>query len=546
VAVKLRYYEQPLSDGVLQFEPTTSATPAGAQGVAVQVSLTHRTARGFAWLMVDTFGSKVVNVVGQIALARLLLPEHWGLVGLAYTVAAFADVASNAGLREVLIQRHNRFKRWANAATWMSVALGMISGLLMVLATPLATWFYNSPQLPPLMLVMAATLPVWSLGSVPEALLRSQLRFRAVSVINLVRSGGIMALSVAFAWLGWGAFSFVVPRAIMGLGITLLLWGLALRIERRTSDDECRSYPVAHKSLVRWNPQFRRWRYLIGDTGLLLLATLLLSVIAQGGYIVLGRFHTDEAVGMYFFAYNLSLQTVVLFGLNLANVLLPALSKLQENQARLLSAFLRAARLLAAIGVPLCLLQAAVAAPAIRAVFSAKWVPAIPILQVLSISMAWMMTWNISKSLLQAQGRFMTHLIVIGVYAVCFLGAVTVAAMTSGAGADGYAGARAVAIATAIFFSIAGPVDLYIALQGAGGGWRDVWRVYAAPWALSAVTVGPVVWLVNQTPSMPGRDWILLLAIPTVSLALYALAMRRFTPAIWNDILERARGATLK
>ena len=91
----------------------------------------------------------------------------------------------------------------------------------------------------------------------------------------------------------------------------------------------------------------------------------LFMVTSQGDYTILGHVYNTEAglaavVGIYFFAYNLCIQTTQFITSNLANVLLPAFSKLQHETERLKRAFLRSTKMLAIVGVFICLLQAAV------------------------------------------------------------------------------------------------------------------------------------------------------------------------------------------
>src|SRR5437870_1122481 len=76
------------------------------RGEVPPAAVGRRTARGFAWLTAQTLGAKAVGFVGQIILAWYLAPDDFGLVGLALTVAAFAGLIQQAGLKEILIHRH--------------------------------------------------------------------------------------------------------------------------------------------------------------------------------------------------------------------------------------------------------------------------------------------------------------------------------------------------------------------------------------------------------------------------------------------------------
>src|SRR5207248_3467187 len=121
---------------------------------------------------------------------------------------------------------------------------------------------------------------------------------------------------------------------------------------------------------IRWHLHFRRWKYLMSDSVTLFLANFCNTVTWNGDYIILGVMHDAKSVGIYFFAFNLATQTMQVFTQNLIGVLFPALSKMQSNIVQQTRAFLRAAELLAVIGVPMCLLQAALAGPAINVLFN--------------------------------------------------------------------------------------------------------------------------------------------------------------------------------
>jgi PST family polysaccharide transporter len=84
-------------------------------------SLARRTASGFVWMTTQSLGLKLLSAASQLALAWLLQPTEFGLIGLAYAVTGFTALIQQAGLREILVQRHNRFRRWSNAAFWMSL-----------------------------------------------------------------------------------------------------------------------------------------------------------------------------------------------------------------------------------------------------------------------------------------------------------------------------------------------------------------------------------------------------------------------------------------
>jgi O-antigen/teichoic acid export membrane protein len=444
-------------------------------------SLGQKTVAGFLYLTGAAIVTRLAIAPGQIVLAWILAPEDFGRVGLALTFSTTAGVLQQTGLHEMLIQRQARFHLWASAACGLSIALGLIAGILIAAAAPVAASLCESPQLARLMLVLALAAPLRALSVVPLTQLHIQLRFRAVALATLAESLGAIVLSVFFALLGLGAYSLVLPQPIIAAFLAVYLWQTA-------------------GAKVRWRPETRRWRHMWGDSSLVIGTSLLWTSILQSDYLILGLLHPTAVVGIYYFAFNLATQTGVLLAYNYRRALFPVMGQLQSEPMRQTQAFFRATRLLSLITVPVCLLQAILAAPIIRLLFAEKWWPAIPVFQILSIGMVPLAAIHPAYAIMQAQRRFAF------LFRWSFLSALAfVALVTPGAW---FGGATGVAVAVAAFYVLMGPPTLYLAGRSGGGTWVEVWHIYYAPvcgavsGSLIMVLVSPVVASQFQSGSM--------------------------------------------
>ena len=491
---------------------------ANAASAASQPSLTARTAWGFAWMMGDTVGGKVIQIFGQIVLAWLLDREHFGEVAIAYVVFMFAWQLQDGGLREVLVHRQRTFRHWASPALWMVMAFGLPTGAIIAIAAPIASLVFHAP-VTGLLLILALVAPITAASVPPHARLQNELRFKALAMIGISSTALTITLQILFAWLGFGAYSWIIPQPIRFLYRAVIMWSLA---------------PIR----VRRSPQIRRWRYLMPDGFRLVTSNLLRVAVYQGGYLILGLLFSTTVVGVYYFAFSLSMQTIQLLTMNLARVLFPALSSLQLDINRQRDAFLRAAKTLAAAGVPICLLQAALAEPVIYILFQEKWYPAIIVLQVLCIGMPLRLVLDISESMIKAQGRFRTFLVLTAAYAAAFLGLVYTAARV----ADEQNACLAVAVAVAISLLIFGPLHVYIAVRPAGAGWREVIGVYAAPGVSGIIAVGLAWALSLLIPAEPGRNLGQMARVVVTVVAagaLYLPLIRRTAPGAWNELRQQ-------
>lgn len=478
-------------------------------------SLGDKAARGYLWAATQTIGIKVVSLLSQVILARILLREDFGKVALAYTFIAFISLLQHAGIRESLIRRYEHYRRWANPAFWMSLALGLVAAMLMVIAARVARVLYQDPDLSGLIYVVAMSMPFVAVSGVSMAKLQAQMRFRALAAIGVMDAVGAATLSIIFALAGMGAYSFVLPHPI--LAVARLTW---------------LSYLA--RPPLRWNPQFRRWRFLFAEGGLILVALALMTMISQGDYVILKLIsQSTEEVGIYYFAYVLSVQTVVMISTSLGNVLLPVLSELQHDPQRQAKAYFRVARLLAVISVPACLLQSLLAGPLVRAVFSAKWIPSIPLIQILSIAMAVRMISASAHSIIKAQNRLRAYALFAAVYAAGFIAIVCFT--TSMGGATGTA--WGVMICVIVFEN----AFLYITMVPGRGTMMDVLKVYGAPSLVSVVAIGAAAGATYVIPAMPARDWIVMVSACAVTAAVYLPLIRKFAPDQWFELTARAR-----
>src|SRR5258706_3959203 len=292
----------------------------------------------------------------------------------------------------------------------------------------------------------------------------------------------------------------------------------------------------------------------MNDSATLFMANFCNTITWYGDYMILGIMHDAKTVGIYFFAFNLATQTMQVFTQNLIGVLFPAVSKMQDHIVQQTRAFLRAGELLAVIGVPMCLLQAALAGPAINVLFNSWWQPMIRVLQLLSIGMAVRLVASPGGTLIQAQGRFRTYLATNAANVVVFLGLVYFGSLmgkhelqSHNAAPNSLPAARNVAAAVMTYFALIGPIFMWIAIRPGGGKWRDIGRVYFAPAMASLIAIGVGIGFGRWIQAMPmkndaARQVLRMVVITLWSIVLYIPIIRMIAPAAFKELLTRLSG----
>ncbi len=478
-------------------------------------SLTGKASRGFVWMVLQTVGSKIFGFAGQMVLARLLLPKDFGIMAMAYAAAAIPSMIRQTGIPQILVQKQSEFCRWANAGFWMELTLGIVTALLTVAIAPAACLFFHTQRLfGPLMLI-ALLAVVNSVGTPPYAKLMLDLRFRALAMTGLFYNLTAVAMMMVLAFLHFGVYSFILPLPIVAAARVVLYWRMA---------------PVH----IKMDLQLHRWRPMLLDSMFLMGSGLFTTILGQADNMALGRFVTAAEVGFYSIASNLSLQVLTTLSLNLSGVLFPTLSQLKNDPTRQTAAFFRAARLLALIGIPMCVLEAALARPIITVIYGPKYLAAIPLLRLLALAAGLNILSGPLQNFLQAQGRFGFLFKWMAFLVTVFVLVVTVAAWREGA-----LWVACGALALAGLFQ---PIGMWLATRDCGGTWRHVAAVYIPPLLISATALLPLGILRTLLP-LPAMHWWALAATAVFTFPpTYFVLARVLRSGDVKDLLSHARG----
>ena len=474
-------------------------------------SLTGKASRGFVWMVLQTVGSKVFGFAGQMVLARLLLPKDFGIMAMAYAAAAIPSMIRQTGIIQILVQKQSAFDRWVNAGFWMELTLGVLAALAIAAIAPGACLFFHTQRLFGPMLLIASLAIIGAFNTAPYARLMLDLRFKTIALAGISYNMAVVILSIAFAFLGLGVYSFILPLPIVATARVIFYWRMA---------------PVR----IRMDLQLHRWRPMFLDSMFLMGSGLFATILAQADNVALGRFVTAAEVGYYSVASNLSSQVLQMLSVNLSNVLFPALSSLKDDPSRQTAAFFRAARLLALIGIPMCVLEAALARPIITIIYGPKYLTAIPLLRLLALSAGVNLLFGPLQNFLQSQGRFSILFKWTGFLVGVFVAVVFIAAWQGGALWVAWS-----VLAVATIFQ---PLGMWLATRGRGGSWRHVAAVYLPATFASALALLPLELLLCVVPWIAQRWW----AAAAVGIVTFPPAYMCLVGRLRRDDVNEIRG----
>ncbi|NHN87269.1 lipopolysaccharide biosynthesis protein [Acetobacter conturbans] len=473
---------------------------------------------GFLWLVVQSLASRGVGFISQLVLARLLLPEDFGAIGLALTVTTIANSLIGFGIDDVLLQRQKTMTRWEPLAFWMCLGVSVIGMFAMFVLAPFAAHWYHSPSLVGLIVAIALSTPLRALGTVSAVKIRAQMDFRFLAACNTFEIVALQVLTIILAAMGTGAYAFAIPYSVVAVLRTAWLWKRAAPFTKG---------------------RYRKVqaRYLLGNSTLILLSRTCIEFINQGDYIVLGLIASKMTVGYYFFAFRFAAQPVRMLAGNVSNVVFPALTHFRNEPARQIDAVVRACRLLGYLVMPFCFLQAGLAKPGLHLLFGERWMPAVPYVVILSIGLPFDAISWITGSLLSARREFTRSCRYQFIALPLFYIMVGI-----GAYLDDVMG---VALAVAVYYFIWPPAMSYMVMIGAGVPFATVAEFYFLPLLFACISVGAGMFLA-QTSLFHGNDFMECMVIGVVTCVLYPALLAVFRPEMFREIVNRFGGKLRK
>lgn len=341
---------------------------------------------GAIWTGIEKFSRQAVQFVIGIILARVLSPDDFGVIGMLAIFIAIAQTFTDSGLSSALIQKKDRTEVDCSTMFFFSIGAGVLFYLLLYATAPLIADFYNMPILTDVTRVVALSIILSGLTAVQNARLTIDLRFRTLSLISIISMVVTGATGLALAYSGWGVWALVF-QALAGQIVTSV----------------CTWY------CSRWMPKLEfsmtSFKQLWGFGSKLLVSGLINTIYGNLYTLVIGKKFSSAEVGFYNRGNHFALlpaQTVQDMAIK---VNFPILAKMQDDDERLLGAYKKLLTVPLYILYPVLVCMAVTAEPLVIVLIGEKWLPCVPIMQVLCIGYMFTPLTHINLNLLYVKGR---------------------------------------------------------------------------------------------------------------------------------------------
>jgi len=349
-------------------------------------NLRQKAVRGVWWSAIERGGVALVQFVIGVLLARILLPEQFGLIGMLSVFIALSQILLNSGFGSAIIQRQDLSDVDTSSVFYLNVGLGLLIASLLFCSAAAIASFFGQSELEPLTRFMSYKVAIASFSVVQLAILRRELKFRAIAVISIsaIFVSGIVGVTLAI--IGFGVWALAWQQFVMAVVTTVVSWTVA-----------------AWRPRLLFSVQSLREMFAFGSK--LLVAALMFQGFRHVYSAVIGKLYLPAELGYYTRATGLQQMATRTTNSIVTRVSFPVLATIQDDAPRMRRGLREMLQVLTLINTPLMLGLLVAARPLVIAILTEKWLPSVPLFQVLCLVGALYPLQVINVQFLIATGR---------------------------------------------------------------------------------------------------------------------------------------------
>lgn len=335
---------------------------------------------GLFWKFMERGGTQGIQFVVQLILARILVPEDYGVVALITIFIAVANVFVQNGFSQSLIQKKYINEIDYSSVFYLNLFVSIILYSILFFLAPFISNFYEEPELILIIRTLSVTLFFGAVNSVQNAIVSRTMKFKRFFFSSLggIIGSGIVGIIMAYA--GQGAWALVWQQITNNMLITIILW-----------------------FTIRWRPKllfsFSSIKILF-NFGWKLLCSSLIDTLYNNIYgLVIGKVYNPLILAYYNRGDQFPKLIVTNINGSISSVLFPVMAANQDNNIRMKKMVQRSIKTSSFIIFPVMIGLAACSDPLVKIILTDKWLPSVPFLQLMCISYAF---WPIHTANLQA------------------------------------------------------------------------------------------------------------------------------------------------
>lgn len=344
----------------------------------------RRMARASAWMILQRLAWRVTGLATTIIMARILVPEDFGLVAIATTVFGVIDALSQFGFDRALIRNQNAGREHYDTAWTLSILRSTIAGLVLWSGAGFAADFFEDERLADIVKVLAVVAFIRGFQNVGVVNFQKQLWFGQDLKFRLYARAGFFVTVVALGLLWrdyWALVAGICAEYVLLVALSYVMHDYAPRLS------------------------LKAWREILGFSKWILANNVITFLNTRLDYFVVSKVAGAETLGFYSVANQLSTMASSAITAPATHSMFPGFAKVADERARLADLYLKSVGILTMIAMPAAVGVACLAEPVVMVLFGQQWLQAVPLVQVLALYGIVRVTFGNATSVMLAAGR---------------------------------------------------------------------------------------------------------------------------------------------
>lgn len=321
---------------------------------------------GMVWRFGEKITAQLVSFIVSIVLARLLMPDDYGVVAIVNIFIVIAEIFVSSGLGTSLIQKINADEIDFSTIFWANLVFSLVLYGVMFFLSPVIAGFYNMPLLTPLLRVFSLRLPISAVNSIQNAFVSRRMEFKKFFFATIIGTIISAVVGIIMAYRGFGAWALVAQYLTNSAIDTIVLF-----------------------LTIKWRPHFvfsfQRAKPLVSYGWKILATDLIGTIFNQLNALIVGKRYTSSDLAYYTQGKKIPDLLNNNIGGTLSAVLFPAMSQTSDKN-QIIEMRRKSLKLLEYIILPMMVGLMVVADNLIEVLLTDKWSLAVPYLRITCIA----------------------------------------------------------------------------------------------------------------------------------------------------------------
>lgn len=348
--------------------------------------LKGKTATNFIWRFAERCGAQLVAFFVSVVLARILAPSDYGTLALISVFITILQVFVDSGLGTALIQKEHVDNTDFSTVFYTNILFCiLLYGLFFVLSPHIAN-FYDRGELVPYLRVLSITILISGVKNVQQAYVSRNLLFKKFFFSTLGGTFIAAVVGISMAYCGYGVWALIAQQLVNLTIDTTILW-----------------------ITVKWRPtkvfSINRLKELFSYGWKLLVSGLIDVSYNELRQLIIGKMYSSSDLAFYNQGRKFPNLIVTNVNTSIDSVLLPVMSKAQNEKEKVKTMTRRAIKTSTYIMAPLMMGLAFCAEPLVRIVLTDKWLMCVPFMRIFCITYMFYPIHTANLNAIKAMGR---------------------------------------------------------------------------------------------------------------------------------------------